>query len=148
MADVSDPIIRETYDEVRDDRNETNWLLLQYASDKSDQIVLKKKGTQGLSEFVRELDESQAAFGYIRLNVSNDELSVRTKFVFVTWIGSSVKVMRKAKLSVHVADVKRVIQAYAVEINAHEKSELDEGEILTKLRKAGGANYDRGAHDY
>jgi len=43
------------------------------------------------------------------MNVSNDELSVRTKFVFVTWIGSKVKILRKAKLSVHVSDVKRVL---------------------------------------
>jgi len=25
MADVEDPIIRETYEEVRDDKNDTNW---------------------------------------------------------------------------------------------------------------------------
>jgi hypothetical protein len=72
--------------------------------------VLKSKGTEGLKEFVDSLDENQAAFGYVRINVSNDELSVRTKFIFVTWIGSGVKVMRKAKLSVHVSDVKNILR--------------------------------------
>jgi hypothetical protein len=51
------------------------------------------------------------------VNVSNDELYVRTKFIFVTWIGSDVKVMRKAKLSVHVSDVKRVLRVSHYLIN-------------------------------
>ncbi|CAB4382565.1 ADF-like domain-containing protein [Rhizophagus irregularis] len=148
MADCSDPEIREAYDEVRDDKNPTKWLLLQYASDKSDKLVLKSKGTEGLKEFVDSLDENQAAFGYVRINVSNDELSVRTKFIFVTWIGSGVKVMRKAKLSVHVSDVKNILRVYAIDVNARDKSEFNEEEILVQLRRAGGANYDRQAHDY
>ncbi|CAJ0749471.1 24480_t:CDS:2, partial [Entrophospora sp. SA101] len=122
---------------------------IEYESNKSDKLILKAKGTGGLSELVENLNESEAGFAYVRVNVSNDELSVRTKFIFVTWTGSNVKIMRKAKLSVHVSDVKRVLQvAYAIEVNAHEKSELSEREIITQLRKAGGANYDRQAHDY
>ncbi|CAG8494193.1 3072_t:CDS:2 [Paraglomus brasilianum] len=148
MADVSDPIIRETYEEVRDDRNDTNWLILQYENDKSDKLVLAAKGPGGLEEFTEQLSPDQAAFGYLRMNVSNDELSVRTKFVFVTWIGSKVKILRKAKLSVHVSDVKSVLNAYAIETTAHDNNDLIESEILTQLRKAGGANYDSGSHNY
>ncbi|CAI2183485.1 8989_t:CDS:2 [Funneliformis geosporum] len=148
MADCTDPEICEAYEEVRDDKNETSWLILQYVSDRSDKLILKSKGTGGLQEFVEKLDENQAAFGYIRLNVSNDELSVRTKFIFITWVGSGVKIMRKAKLSVHVSDVKKVLRACAIDVNAHDKAELDEEEILTQLRRAGGANYDRRSYDY
>ena len=39
-------------------------------------------------------------------------------------------------------------KAYAIDITAHEKSDFDEAEILTQLRRAGGANYDRGSHNY
>ena len=70
---------------------------------------LHNLGSEGLEEFTKNLSSDQAAFGYLRMNVSNDELSVRTKFVFVTWIGSKVKILRKAKLSVHVSDVKSVL---------------------------------------
>ncbi|CAG8542111.1 5784_t:CDS:2 [Ambispora gerdemannii] len=148
MADVSDPIIRETYDEVRDDRSEVSWLILQYENERSDKLILHAKGSGGLAQLADNLSEDQAAFAYCRVNVSNDELSVRTKFVFITWIGSRVKVMRKAKLSVHVSDVKRILQAYAIEITAYEKFDFNESEVLTKLRRAGGANYDRGSHNY
>ncbi|CAG8467831.1 4564_t:CDS:2 [Ambispora leptoticha] len=148
MADVSDPIIRETYDEVRDDRSDVSWMILQYENDRSDKLILYAKGPGGLSQLAEHLSEDQAAFAYCRVNVSNDELSVRTKFIFITWIGSEVKIMRKAKLSVHVSDVKKILQAYAIEITAHEKSDFNEPEILNKLRRAGGANYDRGSHNY
>ena len=85
-------------------------LLLQYENDRSDNLALHAKGSGGLNELVQNLSEDQAAFAYCRVNVSNDELSVRTKFIFITWIGKNVKVLRKAKLSVHVSDVKRVLQ--------------------------------------
>ncbi|KAG9300714.1 hypothetical protein G9A89_023512 [Geosiphon pyriformis] len=148
MADVSDPIIRDTYHEVRDDKSEINWLLLQYEKGQIDKLQIAAKGSGGLEQLVEHLSEDEASFGYCRVNVSNDELSVRTKFIFITWIGSGVKILRKAKLSVHVSDVKRILQAYAIEITAHEKSDFNEAEILTKLRRAGGANYDRGSHNY
>src|SRR5947209_15834958 len=80
----------------------TSRLILQYENDRSDNLVLYAKGSGGLDELVQSLSEEQAAFAYCRVNVSNDELSVRTKFVFITWIGKNVKILRKAKLSVHV----------------------------------------------
>jgi hypothetical protein len=55
------------------------------------------------------------------MTVGNDELSKRSKFVFVTWCGPGVKVMRKAKLSVHVSAVKNVIKTFAVEVAASSK---------------------------
>ena len=46
----------------------------------------------------KKLDDSQAAFVYSRVAYANDKESQREKFVFITWIGSGVKVMRKAKV--------------------------------------------------
>ena len=82
------------------------------------------------------------------MSLSNDNLSQRTKFVFIVWCGPQVKVMRKAKLSVHTADVKRVIHAYAIEMAASELDDLKEDDVLLSLRKAGGANYDRRHFQY
>lgn len=58
------------------------------------------------------------------------------------WIGSGCKVMRKAKISVHAADVKKVLRVYSIEVPAREKDDLKEDPIVVKLRKAGGASYD------
>jgi hypothetical protein len=44
--------------------------------------------------------------------------------------------MRKAKLSVHIADVKNVLKAFAIEIQASEIAELDEKDVTLQLQKA------------
>jgi len=50
--------------------------------------------------------------------------------------------MRKAKISVHAADVKQVLRVYSIEVAAREKDDLKEDPIIVRLRKAGGASYD------
>ncbi|KAI7831927.1 hypothetical protein BX661DRAFT_179528 [Kickxella alabastrina] len=119
------PEIREAYEDVRNDDTQTNWMLLEFDENKNN--VLKKH-----------LKDNSAAFGYIRVPMSNDELSLRIKFVFLVW----------AKLSVQKAEVTNVISNSSIEIAASEQDDLDENEIMLMLKKAGGANYDRQASDY
>jgi len=142
MADVSDSAIAEAYEDVRDDKSETNWMLLNYESDRSDKLNVTSKGTGGLKELKDELDESKASFAYARVTYSNDKESQREKFILIIWIGSGCKVMRKAKISVHTADVKTALKVYSIEVAAKEKDDLNEGPIVVRLRKAGGASYD------
>ncbi|KAJ1555022.1 hypothetical protein HK405_003438, partial [Cladochytrium tenue] len=117
-------------------------LLLEYVSDKIDAVTLAGKGTGGLEELKQNLKEDQAAYGFLRVIVGNDELSRRAKFVFITWIGPRVKVMRKAKISVHIADVKSVLKSFSVEIPASSLEDLDGEEVVTLVKKSMGANYD------
>ncbi|KAF7795662.1 hypothetical protein EIP86_006827 [Pleurotus ostreatoroseus] len=142
MADVSDSKIDEAYQDVRSDKTETNWLLLDYESDRSDKLQLTATGSGGLEELCQHLDESKASFAYARIRYSNDKESQREKFILITWIGQSCKVMRKAKISVHAADVKQVLRVFSIEVPAREKDDLKEEPIVIKLRKAGGASYD------
>ncbi|KAM5533384.1 hypothetical protein V8D89_012934 [Ganoderma adspersum] len=142
MADLSDPKIDEAYQDVRSDKSETNWLLLDYESDRSDKLKLTSTGSGGLAELRDQLDDSKASYGYARIQYSNDKESIREKFIVVVWIGPNCKVMRKAKISVHTADVKSVLRAYSIEVPAREKDDLKEEPIVIKLRKAGGASYD------
>ncbi|KAH6917950.1 hypothetical protein BKA70DRAFT_1245772 [Coprinopsis sp. MPI-PUGE-AT-0042] len=142
MADVSAPDIAEAYANVRDDKSETNWMLLDYESDKSDKLKLTQTGTGGLAELQEQLDEGKASFGYVRVSFANDEQSKREKFALIVWIGPGCKVMRRAKVSVHTADVKKVISQYAIEVPAREKDDLREEPIVIKMRKAAGASYD------
>jgi len=142
MADLSDPAINEAYLDVRSDKSEINWLLLDYETDRSDKLRVSKTGKGGLTELREALDESNASFAYARVTYSNDKESTREKFILVVWIGSSCKVMRKAKISVHAADVKNVLRVYSIEVAAREKDDLNEDPIVTRLRMAGGASYD------
>lgn len=56
--------------------------------------------------------------------------------------------MRKAKLSIQLADVKNVCRSFHIEVPANHTHDLKEEEIMTRLRRAGGANYDRQTSDY
>ncbi|POY74797.1 hypothetical protein BMF94_2070 [Rhodotorula taiwanensis] len=166
MADVSNPEIKEAYEKVRNDKDDTAWLLLDYASDKSDVLSLTETGTgaslpippprsallsltnsgectQGLDELKTKFQDGRASFAYIRVKYSNDAESVREKFVLITWIGPDVRVMRKAKLSVHATDVKKVLAAYSIDVAASSQEDLAEEPIVKRLRQAGGASYDR-----
>ncbi|KAJ1987889.1 hypothetical protein H4R33_002659 [Dimargaris cristalligena] len=148
MTVAKNPEIANAYEDVRDDKTATNWLLLEYESDKKDDLKLSKTGEGGLQEFVKELKPDQAAFGYIRVPISNDELSQRTKFVLVCWCGPKVKVMRKAKLGIHKTEVKNVIRTFSIELMGSDIHDFDEKEVVLRLKKAGGANYDRQSSNY
>jgi hypothetical protein len=71
------------YAAVRDDKNDTSWLLLDYESDRSDKLKLTSTGTGGLMEVKDNLDESKASYAYARVKYSNDKESVREKFILV-----------------------------------------------------------------
>ncbi|KAI0052137.1 ADF-like domain-containing protein [Auriscalpium vulgare] len=142
MADVSDPKINEAYEDVRSSKSDTNWLLVDYESDRSDKLLLTQTGSGGLAELQEQFDPSKASYAYARITYSNDKESQREKFILITWIGSGVKVMRKAKISVHAADVKSVLRVFSIEVPARDKDDLKEDPIVVRLRKAGGASYD------
>jgi hypothetical protein len=71
-------------------------------------LFQRLSGSGGLPEFLTHLKEDQAGFGYLRMQVGNDNLSQRAKFVLVSWCGPQVKVMRKAKLSVRFPTLTRI----------------------------------------
>ncbi|SCZ98511.1 BZ3500_MvSof-1268-A1-R1_Chr3-1g05432 [Microbotryum saponariae] len=143
MADVSSPDIAAAYEDVRNDKSETNWLLLDYEGDKSDKLNLTATGTGGLDELKTKFADERASFAYARITYSNDKESTRDKFIFITYIGSGVRVMRKAKISVHKSEVQKVLRAFSIEVPAENADDLAEAPIVTRLRKAGGASYDR-----
>jgi hypothetical protein len=68
--------------------------------------------------------------------------------VLVPWCGDKVGVMRKAKLSIQISDVKNILRNYHIEVSASSAQDLTENEIMTRLRRAGGANYDRQSSNY
>jgi hypothetical protein len=75
----------------------------------TNKIVSQGKGEGGLAELVEQFADDQAQYAYLRV-VSGDSESKRTKFVFISWCGPSVGALKRAKMSVHKADVKKVIK--------------------------------------
>ncbi|KAI0396805.1 actin depolymerizing protein [Xylariaceae sp. FL0594] len=145
MSGVDSPEILAAYNAVRSDKDETNWLLLSYASATGDRVTLTATGTGGISEMASRLGEGEAQYGYARVEYANDSESRRVKFVLVVWIGKGTRVMRKARVGFESAAVKKVIAHYSVQIDASDRADLDEQrEIVPRLRRAGGADYNGG----
>jgi len=144
MVDVSDANIAQAYADVRNDSNPTTWLVLHYVS--NGKVGLQSTGTGNYQEFVREFDDKKAQFGYFRVTTGDSE-SKRAKFLFVSWVGTNVGSLAKAKVSVHKAKIKEVIREYAAEVHAEEREELNEDTVTDKIVKSGGANYGSGKRD-
>ncbi|KAI5194167.1 actin depolymerizing protein [Aureobasidium subglaciale] len=145
---LSDPEIATAYEDVRSDKSATTWMILKYISGTSDPLKLDSTGEGDIAEMVEHLGDDEAAYAFVRMTVGNDELSQRVKFVFVSWCGPNTRVMRRAKMTTQIGQVKQVLRSYAIEIQTDSKTDLKESEVSMKLRKAMGANYDRQTSGY
>jgi len=138
MADVSDPAISETVRDVLSDASDTNWLVLGYEGNAV--IKVQGSGSGGLEELRGFFRDDQSQYGYLRVTTGDSE-SKRTKFAFISWCGEQVGALKRAKMSVHKANIKSVITNYGVEIHATTLDELSEDIVVGKIKKAQGADY-------
>lgn len=144
MSGLDSPDVAAAYEAVRSDKDPTTWLLISHASATSSALSLSKTGTGGLAELAGELDDAQVQYAYVRVEYANDSESTRVKFALVVWIGDNTKVMRKARVSVEAGDVRRALPHHSIQVNASDRADLDEAEVVSRLRKAGGADYNGG----
>ncbi|KKA29692.1 hypothetical protein TD95_001359 [Thielaviopsis punctulata] len=140
---MDSPEISAAYDAVRSDKDATNWMLVADIPG-TKKIGLSKTGTGGLAELVSELDDGQVQYAYVRQEYANDSESTRVKFALIIWIGENTKIMRKARVSIESGEVKKVLSHHSIQVDASDKSDLDEKDIIMRLRKAGGADYNGG----
>ncbi|XP_033626495.1 coactosin-like protein [Asterias rubens] len=130
--------IHEAYMDVRSDSTETRWCIASYPDD-GKKIDLTGSGTD-YSEFLDAAKDDQRVYAYVRYQ-TGDEMSKRSKFAFITWIGPNVKALAKAKVSTDKSFVKNIFSNFGVEVLADEADDLAEENVLTLLKNAGGANY-------
>ncbi len=129
MATVCDKeAVRQAYDQVRDDKTETNWAVFKY---EGNTITVANTGVD-YDEFLNSFNgehfffhlktswfkswtfvnfifkEGERLYAFVRL-FTGDELSKRAKFAFVTWIGGSVGALKRAKVSIDKTLVKEVV---------------------------------------
>ncbi len=107
-------------------------------------LELTGTGSGGLAEVKEKLDDGQAQYAYVRVEYANDSESTRVKFALVVWIGENTKVMRKARVSIEAGEVKKVLSHHSIQVDARDKADLDEEDIVKRLRRAGGADYNGG----
>ncbi|EFX02209.1 cofilin tropomyosin-type actin-binding protein [Grosmannia clavigera kw1407] len=144
------PAIAAAYDAVRSDTDPVNWLIIGDEISKTGsgkatgKMALQATGSGGLAELADRLDDAQAQYGYVRVQYANDSESTRVKFVLIVWIGEQTRVMRKARVSVETGAVRAVLRHHSIQVDARDRADLAEDDIVVRLRKAGGADYNGG----
>lgn len=139
---VDKDAIRKAYDDVRSDTSETEWAVFKFDGNS---LGVTATGND-FSEFKSLFGNEDRGFGYIRIK-TGDEMSKRSKFVFVTWVGPSVSVMKKAKMSTDKALMKDIIQNLSVEMQLENHAEFSHDYFKMQVDKAAGAKYGTGAWD-
>ncbi|KAJ8248855.1 hypothetical protein GJAV_G00228470 [Gymnothorax javanicus] len=137
MSEIDTEGIRELYELVRDDNSDINWMTIVYDGKN---MVAGEKGVE-YEEFKQQCTDDERVFGYVRVT-TGDDMSKRFKFALITWIGTGVSVLKRAKVSTDKAFVKEIVKSFAKEFMVTERRDLDEDHIREGLKKAGGANYD------
>ncbi|XP_039746372.1 coactosin-like protein isoform X2 [Pararge aegeria] len=134
--------IRSAYEDVRSDGSPTEWAVFKFDGAR---IICSARGSD-FTEFRTQFSDDERAFGYLRLQMG-DEMSKRKKFMFMTWVGPSVSVINRAKMSTDKAIIKDIISNFAVELQLESQSEIDIDQFKDALNRAGGANYGTGIRD-
>lgn len=158
--------IEEAYEAVRNDKDETSWLLVTAA--KGNKLTLIKTGTDkcfvddkdpsededvdgqtvpknAIVAVKKALSDDEIQYAYVRVEYANDSESTRTKFLLVTWMGPAAGMMRRARVTTEAGDIQqKILRHFSKEFRTDDKKELKHAEIVTALRKAGGADYNGG----
>jgi hypothetical protein len=142
MTTIDKEAVRNAYEEVRSNTSPTTWLVLNY----NDQNIELQSTGSDYNDFKSLFSDDERLYGFVRID-TGDELSKRAKFVLITWVGSNVGALKRAKMSIDKSLVKTVITNFAIEVLATEHDLLERASLVDALNKAGGANYGTGVRD-
>jgi hypothetical protein len=129
--------IKDAIADVRNDKTPTNWVLLSYAGENSNDVQLVGAGDGGLNELIPHLKPENVGYGLIRITERFDN-SDTVKFVFIKWVGESIHRMLRARLGTHSGAVKEILAPYHVDIDATNLSEISEDIVTKTVSKASG----------
>jgi len=135
--------IREAYNSVMSDNNGVEWAAFKF--NEQNELVVSGTG-EDFADFKSHFGPEERGFGYIKIQ-TGDEMSKRSRFVLMTWVGSGVSVMKKAKMSTDKLLVKEIVQNLSVELQLESVHELNLDHLKTEVDKAGGARYGTGVRD-
>lgn len=119
MADLTDEIIRRTLQKIRGN-DQTNWMTITYAEGTSDHFILAGSGTGGIQELAAALPPTFMGYAFLRLPKKTHEL----KFLLVQFVGEKCTALQKARVIVHVEDVRSAFQPFNGQVFLSNSSEL------------------------
>ena len=106
-------------------------------------VELCGTGSGGLAELKSGFSDPDVQWAVLKVeahDVKKNVTSKRTKFIFITWIGPDVPVMKKAKVSLSSQGVRKLFQGVAIYVDVSHASELEGDELSKRLLQVGGAH--------
>lgn len=134
-------ISQEVYDAilaVRSDDDSTQWMVAEYRDGSpKGPIDLTGTGKGDSSELASNLVSDKPMYGLYRVTDKVDDITT-VKFVYIIWVGQSVKPMTKAKISTHKGTAEQTFGPFHVSIYANDQSDISESIIMEKVTSASG----------
>ena len=110
----------DAWQKVIGDADPINWVLLSYDGKNASTAELYASGSQGLDEFKANLDDEKVLFGGLRVTAVDDRgsvKSVRSKFVFVQYMGNNVKPLVRASAGTARGEFQKILAGTHVNVN-------------------------------
>jgi len=139
MSIKFDSEVINAWQAVRNDKESANWILVGLSDSEKDTAILVGSGTGGLSEFMDSVVEDKVLFGVFRVTAV-DQDSRRAKFIYVTYAGSGVGILKKARVSTQKPQFENFFKGVHVSVQANEKSDISQEDLIQKLNASTGAH--------
>lgn len=123
--------------ELRDDKKETNWLLVTYSD--RDTLTLAGSGTDGFTGLHAAFNDADIQFGLLRVTDLVDGKSKTTKFVYIKSVPDSVKPMKRAEIPTRAGAIEKVFGQSHVQFDISKKAEITEQQVVDKVGNASGS---------
>jgi len=139
--DASDPALAQAWKDMSDQKSENNWVLF-VLKDKT--VSVAGQGSGGYEELIKQFDQDYVMFGALKVigkDVRKTLEALRPKYIFFTFIGDSVSVLSRAKVSVQRGAVEKLFNGYSTRLDVPGNlSNFTRDEICKELLKCGGAH--------
>lgn len=140
-VDLSDPEIQKTWDMLTNNNNDVNYMVLGFEGKKVIRVIASGEG--GLDDLRSHMDPSEVMFAVMKIEALDKKKNVtsrRRKYVFFTWIGPDVGVMKKARVSIQGSDILGFFGGISMTLDVYEEEDLDPRAIAKTMLKIGGAH--------
>jgi len=143
-VDFSDEALKKAQVAVGDAKDPHNWVAYGFVG-KSNKLEVAGTGESGLSELVGALADDRVMFIILKVvgaDVHQALTSNRDKFIVINWIGKSVPVMQRAKVSIQSKCFASWVTGVAIagSFDISSKDDLTMEAMAKRLLAAGGAH--------
>jgi len=142
-VDLSDASLKKSWDDLTAKEGKTNWILFTFENDKSTKLVVAGEGAGGVDELKSKLDDNAIMYGAFKVTgVDNRETTVsrRPKFIWFTFVGPKVSVLKKARTSTQKPELAKFFSSAQLNLELSGSDDLTKNDVGKRLLASGGAH--------